>query len=47
MNVVPKAVVAMEPNQIRLSHVDEAALSHGAKLIDVFVASDRERHGTG
>jgi hypothetical protein len=47
VNVVPEAVVSMERNRIRLPHVDEAAVSHGSKLIDVFVASDRERHGAG
>ena len=47
VSVVTEAVVSMERNRIRLPHVDEAAVSHGAKLIDVFVASDRERYGAG
>jgi len=47
VSVVTEAVVSMERNRIRLPYVDEAAVSHGAKLVDVFVASDRERHGAG
>ena len=47
VSVVTEAVVSMERNRIRLPHVDETSVSHGSKLIDVFVASDRERHGAG
>ena len=46
-NAVTEAVVSTERNRIRLPHVDETSVSHGSKLIDVFVASDRERHGAG